>query len=112
MATILVANGAWSAGWAWKKVHPLLRELGHDLITPTYVGLGERVHIANPDISLETHVADILGVLQFEDLHHVVLVGHSYGGMVATVVADRWASSAWRSDFRWAMPRRSTTCGS
>ena len=89
MATILVANGAWSAGWAWKKMRPLIREQGHELITPTYAGLGERVHLANPEIGLETHIADILGVLQFEDLQNVTLIGHSYGGMVATAVADR-----------------------
>ena len=89
MATFLVAHGAWSAGWAWKKMRPLLRARGHELFTPTHTGLGERSHLASPDIGLETHIADILGVLQFEDLKGVVLIGHSYGGMVATGVADR-----------------------
>lgn len=89
MATFLVAHGAWSAGWAWKKMRPLLRERGHELITPTYTGIGERAHLANADIGLETHIADMLGVLQFEDLRGVILIGHSYGGMVATGVADR-----------------------
>jgi pimeloyl-ACP methyl ester carboxylesterase len=89
MATFLVAHGAWSAGWVWKKMRPILRERGHELFTPTYTGLGERVHLASRDVGLETHIADILGVLQFEDLRDVVLVGHSYGGMVATGVADR-----------------------
>jgi pimeloyl-ACP methyl ester carboxylesterase len=89
MATFLVAHGAWSAGWAWKKMHPLLRARGHALFTPTHTGLGERSHLARPEIDLEAHVADILAVLQFEDLRDLVLVGHSYGGMVATVVADR-----------------------
>ena len=89
MATLLVAHGAWSAGWAWKKMRPLLRARGHELFTPTHTGLGERSHQASPDIDLETHIADILGVLQFEDLKSVVLIGHSYGGMVATGVADR-----------------------
>ena len=89
MATFLVAHGAWSAGWVWKKMRPLLRERGHELFTPTYTGLGERVHLASRDVGLETHIADILGVLQFEDLHNVILIGHSYGGMVATGVADR-----------------------
>jgi pimeloyl-ACP methyl ester carboxylesterase len=89
MATFVVAHGAWSAGWAWKKMRPVLRERGHELFTPTYTGLGERVHLANRDVGLETHIADILGVLQFEDLRNVVLIGHSYGGMVATGVADR-----------------------
>jgi pimeloyl-ACP methyl ester carboxylesterase len=89
MATILVAHGAWSAGWAWRKMRPLLRAAGHELLTPTYTGLGERGHLANPSIDLETHIRDVLGVLEFEDLHDVVLLGHSYGGMVATGVADR-----------------------
>src|SRR5579862_1247186 len=89
MATFLVAHGAWSAGWAWKKMRPLLRARGHEIFTPTHTGLGERGHLASPEIDLETHIADILGVLQFEDLKNVVLIGHSYGGMVATGVADR-----------------------
>ena len=89
MATFLVAHGAWSAGWAWKKMRPLLRAKGHELFTPTYTGIGERVHLAHKDINLDTHIADILGVLEAEDLRKVILVGHSYGGMVATGVADR-----------------------
>jgi len=70
-------------------MHPLLRARGHRLVTPTYTGLGERAHLAHPDIDLDTHIDDILGVLRTEDLEGVVLVGHSYGGMVATGVADR-----------------------
>ena len=89
MATFVVAHGAWSAGWVWKKMRPLLRGFGHEIFTPTYTGLGERVHLAHPDIDLDTHIQDILGVLECEDLNDVVLIGHSYGGMVATGVADR-----------------------
>jgi pimeloyl-ACP methyl ester carboxylesterase len=89
MALFLVAHGAWSAGWGWKKMHPLMATRGHRLITPTYTGLGERGHLAHPDIDLDTHIADMLGVLNMEDLRDVVLIGHSYGGMVATGVADR-----------------------
>jgi len=89
MATFLVAHGAWSAGWAWKKMRPLLRARGHEIFTPTNTGLGERSHLASPDIDLETHIADNLGVLEAEDLRGVILVAHSYGGMVATGVADR-----------------------
>jgi pimeloyl-ACP methyl ester carboxylesterase len=91
MATFLVAHGAWSAGWAWKKMHPLLRARGHELLTPTYTGIGERAHLAHKDIDLETHIADMLGVLRYEDLRGVILIGHSYGGMVATGTADRAA---------------------
>ena len=89
MATFLVCHGAWSAGWSWKKMRPLLRAKGHDLYTPTYTGLGERSHLASKDIDLDTHIADVLGVLKYENLRNVILIGHSYGGMVATGVADR-----------------------
>jgi len=89
MTTFVVAHGAWSAGWAWKKMHPLMQARGHRLITPTMTGLGERAHLARPDIDLEAHIADIVAVLEVEDLSGVTLIGHSYGGMVATGVADR-----------------------
>jgi pimeloyl-ACP methyl ester carboxylesterase len=91
MAAILVAHGAWSAGWAWKKMRPLMRQRGHEFYTPTYTGIGERSHLANPDINLDTHIADLLNVIELEDLRDFVLIGHSYGGMVATGVADRAA---------------------
>jgi pimeloyl-ACP methyl ester carboxylesterase len=87
--TFLVCHGAWGAGWAWKKMHPLMQAAGHRLVTPTYTGLGERVHLANPSIDLETHIRDVLNIIQYEDLRDIVLIGHSYGGMVATGVADR-----------------------
>lgn len=90
-ATFVVAHGAWSAGWAWKKMHPLMAAAGHRLLTPTYTGLGERGHLADRSNDLETHIRDIRGVLFYEDLRDVILIGHSYGGMVATGVADREA---------------------
>ncbi|HTP63507.1 MAG TPA: alpha/beta hydrolase [Burkholderiales bacterium] len=89
MATFVVAHGAWSAGWAWKKMRPLMRARGHEFFTPTYTGMGERSHLAHEDIDLDTHIADVIGLLKFEDLRNVILLGHSYGGMVATGVADR-----------------------
>ena len=88
-ATFLVAHGAWSAGWSWKKMHPLMNAAGHRLFTPTYTGLGEREHLASPSNDLETHIKDVLAVIKYEDLRDIVLIGHSYGGMVATGVADR-----------------------
>ena len=91
MAAFVVAHGAWSAGWAWRKMHPLMRALGHTLITPTYTGIGERSHLAHAGIDLNTHITDVLNMLHCEDLSDVILVGHSYGGMVATGVADRAA---------------------
>ena len=70
-------------------MHPLMNGAGHRLITPTYTGLGERAHLATPSVDLETHVQDMLGVIQTEELADFVLIAHSYGGMVGTVVADR-----------------------
>ena len=89
MATFLICHGAWSAGWAWKKVRPLLQAAGHEVFTPTYTGLGERAHHASPAVDLEIHIKDVLAVIEFEDLRDCILVGHSYGGMVATGVADQ-----------------------
>jgi pimeloyl-ACP methyl ester carboxylesterase len=89
LAIIVLAHGAWSAAWAWKKMRPLMAAAGHEFFAPTYTGLGERAHLASPDNDLKTHIQDVLGVLTFEDLRNVVLIGHSYGGMVATGVADR-----------------------
>ncbi len=89
MATFVVAHGAWSAGWAWKKMHPLMRADGHEFITPSYTGMGEREHLANPEIDLETHILDVVNVLEFHDLKDVILIGHSYGGMTSTGIADR-----------------------
>jgi pimeloyl-ACP methyl ester carboxylesterase len=87
--TFLVCHGAWSAGWAWKKMHPLMQAAGHRLVTPSYTGLGERAHLAHQGLDLEAHIQDMLNVIQYEDLRDIVLIGHSYGGMVATGVADR-----------------------
>lgn len=89
MALFVVAHGAWSAGWAWWKMHPLMRGRGHELVTPTYTGIGEREHLFSAAVDLETHITDMLNVLHYHDLADVVLIGHSYGGMVATGVADR-----------------------
>jgi pimeloyl-ACP methyl ester carboxylesterase len=87
--TFLVAHGAWSAGWSWKRMHPLMQAAGHRLIVPTYTGLGERQHLATREVDLETHIRDLLGVITFEELEDIVLVAHSYGGIVATGLVDR-----------------------
>ncbi len=89
MATFLICHGAWSAGWAWKKMRALLGASGHTVFTPSYTGMGERAHLSGPMVDLETHIQDVLGVIEYEALTDIVLVGHSYGGMVATGVADR-----------------------
>ena len=91
MATFVLVHGAWHGGWCWKRVSPLLRAAGHEVLTPTLTGLGEREHLMSKNIGLETHIQDLLNVLEFEDLREVVLVGHSYAGMVIAGVADRAA---------------------
>ena len=73
-------------------MRPLLRAAGHEIVTPSYTGLGERAHLATPSVDLDTHIRDVMGALEFEDLSDVLLLGHSYGGMVATGVADRAGS--------------------
>jgi pimeloyl-ACP methyl ester carboxylesterase len=89
MATFVLVAGAWHGGWCWKRVRPLLRKAGHEVFTPTLTGLGERVHLLSPEVDLETHVTDIVNVLKYEDLTDVVLVGHSYSGVVVGVVSHR-----------------------
>jgi pimeloyl-ACP methyl ester carboxylesterase len=87
--TFVLVHPAWHGGWCWKKVVPLLREKGHSVATPTLTGLGERSHLARPEIGLEDHVTDVVSVLRSEDLRDVILVGHSSSGAVITGVADR-----------------------
>lgn len=89
MAIYVLVHGGGHGGWCYQKVARRLRQAGHEVYTPTLTGLGERAHLLSPDIDLDTHIADIVAVLTYEDLHDVILVGHSYGGMVITGVADR-----------------------
>jgi len=89
MAVFVIVHGAWSGAHAWRKVRPLLRAAGHDVFTPALTGLGERAHLATREVDLDTHVQDVVGVLEYEDLREVVLLGHSYGGVVITGAADR-----------------------
>ena len=87
--TIVFVHGAWGGGWQYTRVPPVLEEAGHTVYRPTMTGLGERVHLGGPDVGLSTHIEDIVKVLEFEELDKVVLVGHSYGGMVIAGVACR-----------------------
>ncbi len=89
MANFVLVHGGWAGGWQWRQVAASLEAAGHLALRPTLTGLGERVHLAQPNIDLDLHVQDILGVLAYEDLHDVILAGHSYGGMVITGVAER-----------------------
>lgn len=89
MATYVFVAGGGLGGYVWKKVAARLRARRHEVYTPTLTGLGERAHLAAPHINLDTHIQDILGVIEYEDLHDIFLVAHSYGGMVITGVAQR-----------------------
>jgi pimeloyl-ACP methyl ester carboxylesterase len=91
MTTFVLVHGAWHGGWCWRKVTERLRAAGHDVHAPTLTGLGDRLHLANPDVDLDTHIADVIAVMETEELSDVILCGHSYGGMVITGVADRAA---------------------
>ncbi len=91
MATYVLVHGATAGGWIWQSVPNLLRTAGHDVYTPTLTGLGERRHLFNLNITMDTHILDVENVILFEDLHQVILVGHSYGGAVITGVAERAA---------------------
>ena len=91
MATFVLVHGGGHGGWCYQFVARLLRAQGHEVYTPTMTGLGERQHLMSPAIDLDLHITDIVNVLEFEDLRDVILVGHSYGGMVITGVADRAA---------------------
>jgi pimeloyl-ACP methyl ester carboxylesterase len=85
---IVLVHGAWAGAWCWKRVLAPLRAAGHEVHAVTLTGVGERAHLLSRDITLATHIADVLGLIEAEELREVVLVGHSYGGMVATGVAD------------------------
>jgi pimeloyl-ACP methyl ester carboxylesterase len=91
MANFVLVHGAWIGGWYWRPNAQALRKAGHEVYTPTMTGLGERIHLMNPSINLDTHITDIVNVIKQEDLSDIVLVGHSYGGMVVTGVADSLA---------------------
>jgi pimeloyl-ACP methyl ester carboxylesterase len=89
MATYVLVHGGGHGGWCYQRVARLLRAEGHDAFTPTLTGLGERAHLLDERVDLERHVTDVAAVLRFEDLRDVILVGHSYGGMVITGAADK-----------------------
>jgi len=89
MATFVLVHGGGYGGWCWQRLTPLLRSGGHEVYTPTLTGLGGRAYLLGPEVDLDTHIEDVGAVLRYEDLHDVILVGHSYAGMVLTGVADR-----------------------
>jgi len=87
--TYVLLHGAWHGAWCWRDVAARLRAAGHCVFTPTQTGLGERQHLLSKDITLDTFVEDLVGVLDAEELEDIILVGHSFGGIAITGAADR-----------------------
>src|ERR1041384_4375483 len=87
--TYVIVHGAWGGGWDWLAIDSMLTARGHKVVRVTLTGLGERHHLASPNIGLDTHIDDVVNAILWDNLHDVVLLGHSYGGMVITGVADR-----------------------
>ncbi|GAA4555483.1 alpha/beta fold hydrolase [Planotetraspora kaengkrachanensis] len=82
MATYVLIHGAWLGGWSWDRVRPALEGAGHRVFAPTLAGMAERRHLAVPDLGLSVHIREIVELLEHQDVTDVILVGHSYGGMV------------------------------
>jgi pimeloyl-ACP methyl ester carboxylesterase len=106
MATIVLVPGMWLGGWAWRDVVDVLRALGHVVYPVTLTGLGERAHLGGPQVNLDTHIADVVNLLHYEDLRDVVLAGHSYAGSVVNCAADRAPERISRLVFvdTWPLP--------
>ncbi len=93
MSQFVLVHGAWHGAWCWRRVLPLLRAKGHEAHAVTLTGVGERAHLLSAKITLQTHIQDVVGLIEAEELTDVVLVGHSYGGLVITGAADRLLTS-------------------
>jgi len=89
MTTFVLVHGAWHGSWCWSRVRKSLTSMGHEVFAPTLTGIGERSHLLDRNVGLETHVLDIANLISWEDLRDVVVVGHSYGGIVIGQAADR-----------------------
>jgi pimeloyl-ACP methyl ester carboxylesterase len=87
--TFVLVHGAWHGGWCWRRVIAILRAAGHVVFAPTFTGFGERVHLIRPDLTIEDFATDIVNVIRAEELSDIILVGHSFGGNVVSVIADR-----------------------
>lgn len=92
MANFVLVHGAWHGGWCWQRVTSALQQGGHRVFPVTLTGLGERAHLLSAAITLDTHIQDVRGVIEAEELDEVVLAVHSYAGMIGTGVADRMGS--------------------
>jgi pimeloyl-ACP methyl ester carboxylesterase len=93
MATFVLVHGAWHGAWCWRRVARLLTQDGHEVFTPTLTGLAERSHLLTPAVGLDSHILDVVNVMKWQKLSDVVLVGHSYAGMVISGVAEAMEAS-------------------
>src|SRR5438128_2357193 len=102
--TFVLVHGAWHGGWCWRRVADMLEKKGHKVYTPTLTGVGERSHLMSKDINLDTHIADIVNLIKWEDLRDICLVVHSYGGWPGSGAIehshDRIASIVWLDAFK------------
>ena len=92
MADFVLVHGAWHGAWCWRKIVPPLWAAGHRVYAVTLTGVGERAHLLSKTVTLDTHIADVVAVIETEELLDPILVGHSYGGVVITGVANRLAA--------------------
>jgi pimeloyl-ACP methyl ester carboxylesterase len=99
-------HGSWAGSVVWRELAPRLRKAGHDVYAPTLTGIGARKHLLNREIDLNTHVQDVIGLIEDADLSDIVLVANSYGGMVITGVADRVPENLPRSSISMPFCRR------
>jgi pimeloyl-ACP methyl ester carboxylesterase len=102
--TFVLVHGAWHGGWCWRRVADLLEAKGHKVFTPTLTGLGESSHLLSKDITLDTHIADIVNLFEWQDIRDACLVPHSYGGWPCSgaleEIGDRVSSIVWLDAFK------------
>ncbi len=89
MATFVLVHGAWHGAWCWQALLPLLQQAGHRVHAPTLTGLGDRAHLLTSEVGLQTHIDDVWMTIEAEELSDVILVAHSYAGMLGTAIADK-----------------------
>lgn len=88
MTAFVLVHGAWGGSYGFNKLRPLINAAGHEAFSPSLTGIGERSHLTSPTITLSTHITDVVNTVLYEDLHDIVLLGFSYGGMVVTGTLD------------------------